>query len=472
MATTTGSNSLPPITSLGSGSNLDLQGILDKLKETEEQQLTLIKNQQTRVTSQISAYGILKSALTSLQTAAEKLANPATFGVTKATVTGDGFTASTGSAAIPADYTVSVKSLATADSLKSAALGDRTAKNGTGGVIKVTLADNTSVEVALGEDTSLNGITRAINDNADVGLRASIVSDGNGNSYLMLTSKTTGTQGAISKIEVAGNADLQAKLGYDAADPAASALTQINGGAKDAQVEINGVLVTSGSNTIDSAIDGVTLTLTSVPDAAAAPGRLKITADTTAIADAVKSFVSTYNTVRTQIAQLTAYDAGKEQSSVLTGDATVRTIQNTLAGALRVLAPGGDLSTLQDLGISTSTTSKDGVLDIDTEVLTKALKDNPQDVARLVGGENGLGKQVGKTIDAMLATNGLLKHRTDGLNETVESLQDSYDSASLRIEASIANLRASFVALDVFVSRMSSTAAYLTQQFQNLSPSK
>jgi flagellar hook-associated protein 2 len=460
---------LPPITSLGSGSNLPLQDVLDKLSDNEKLQLTQIKNQQTQVTSQISAYGQLQSAVEALQTAAQGLSDPKTFAATKATVTGTDFTATTDTGAVPNNYTVKVEQLATGQSLRSGPVADRKAQIGAGGTITVSLADGTSQTVTLGADHSLNGVAASINGDDKLGMTASIVTDGDGNSYLMVASKNTGTKAAVTSI-VASDSALNSQIGYTQGSP--SPMTQVGAGPQDAKLQINGVEIVSGSNTIDKAIDDVTITLTAASNT---DNTLSMTTDTSAQSNAVKGFVSAYNALRGLIASDTAFDADTDQSSVLTGDATVRSIQNLLANALQVLTSGGNINTIQDLGISTDTSTKDGLLKLDSDALDSALKANPLDVQNIIGGTGGLGDLMTKAANVILGSNGdngMLAARTDGLSLTSKTLQETFDSTQDRIDADIANIRAKFVTLDSFVAQMNSTSTYLTQQFASLSQQK
>ncbi|OZI18445.1 hypothetical protein CAL26_12005 [Bordetella genomosp. 9] len=466
-------SSLPPVTSLGSGSNLDLQGILDSLKDNEKLALVPIQNQQTLVTTQLSAYGTLQQAIETLQTAAGTLADPKTYNVTTATVVGGStaFTVKTQPGATPAKYKVQVDQLATAEQLKSDAIGDRTAKIGTGGSITVTLADGTSKTIDVSKDTSLNGIARAINADEKAGVTAAILTDGDGKSYLQLTSTNTGTKAAVTKI-TSTNTDIQSAIGYDAAATPTGGMTQQEAAA-DAKATINGVQIVSGSNTLDKNIDNVTISLTDVTDG---PVTVNVSTDSSGVVSAVQGFVSAYNTLQTLVTSLTKYDPTTDQGSALTGDSTTRSISSSLASAMRVLASGTDtLRTIQDLGITTSPDDGTLVLNLNTidsnnlHSLNDSLSSNPKDVGDIL---TALGTSVGTAIKGILGTNGLLSNRTAGLTETKKSLQDQYDSVSDRIDADIANLRAQFVQLDSFVAQMNSTSSYLTQQFAALSNQK
>jgi flagellar hook-associated protein 2 len=457
------SAALPPVTSLGSGSNLPLQDILTQLQDSEEQQLTLIKNQQSLVTAQISAYGQLQSAITGLQTAAKTLADPSTYAATKATVTGEDFTATTKTGAIASTYTVQVEQLATGQSLQSGAFTSRTAPIGAaGGTITVTVNGKANT-VTLGTDTSLNGVASAINSSDTIGMRATVINDGNGNSYLLLAAKDTGTKAAITSI-VASDSTLNGKIGYTAGSSSPMTETTV---AQDAKLKINNVEVTSGSNTVTDAIDDVTLTLTAASNT---PNTLGMTIDTSAQSNAVHAFVTAYNTLRNLISADTAFDTADDTSSVLTGDATVRSVQSTMASALRVLT-SGNIGTIQDLGITTDTTTPNGLLSVDDITLTNALTANPGDAQEILGGTSGLGALMSAATDNLIGSDGILASRTDGLNQTAKTLKDNFDTASDRIDADIANLRAKFVALDSFVAQMNSTSTYLTQQFASLSQS-
>lgn len=475
---------LPPITSLGSGSNLDLQGILDKMQDSEQLQLKVIQNQDAQVQAQISAYGKLQSALTALQTAAQKLADPATFSAVTATTTGDGFTATAQTGAVTAQYSIKVDQLASSEQLKSGAVSDRTAANGAGGTITITLGDGTTKDIAVGSDSSLNGIAKSINADDSSGVSASIINDGSGNSFLMLTSKDTGTQAAVTGVSVSGNSTLQGVIGFDSTNTAGSAMS-VQHAATDAKVEINGITVTSGSNTVDSSIDDVTLNLTAVAKDDTDVGSITVSSNTAGEVSAVQGFVNAYNALVGQVDSLTNFDATTKTSQPLTGDATTRNMQSTLSNALRVLNSSGTLQSIQDLGISTTpdqVTNDDGsitpagglVLNLDTldsthlHSLDDSLKSNPQDVTNVL---TTLGKQVSDATGTILGPDGSLTARTAGLATEDQTLQTNFDNQDAQILTDIANVRAQFVQLDTFVSQMNSTSSFLTQQFAALSSS-
>lgn len=108
------------ISSIGIGSNLDLSSLLDKLEQAEQAPLTQIQNQAKSYQAKLSAYGTLQSVLAAYQGAAKKLADAATFGAAKATVSAtDVMSATAGATAVPGTYSINVSSLAQSQSLVS-----------------------------------------------------------------------------------------------------------------------------------------------------------------------------------------------------------------------------------------------------------------------------------------------------------------------------------------------------------------
>ena len=106
------------IGSLGVGSGLDLNGLLDKIGAAERAPLNAIKTRQSSYNARISAYGTLKGMLSTLQAAANKLADPAFMTSYKATTTSANTIAVTADrTAVAGTYNVNVSKLAQSQSL-------------------------------------------------------------------------------------------------------------------------------------------------------------------------------------------------------------------------------------------------------------------------------------------------------------------------------------------------------------------
>lgn len=452
------------ISSIGVGSGLPLDQLLNDLRNSENQSLVLIQNKQVGAENRLSAYGKIQSAIEALKTAAEKLGNNDTFGALKTNVSSDAFTASASSKAIAGQYEIQVETLASTQTLVTKGLADRNAANGVGGSITITLQDGTAQTLDLtGKDTSINGLINAIN-NADpsLGVRATVLNDGSAEPHrLMLTSTTTGTDAAVATIQVSpDNTELQALLGFDAEGTNPNIEEQA---ATNATLKVNNIAITSQTNQIEGVIEGVTISLNKAGDES---GTLKVERDDSVTTEAVKAFVSAYNSLQSTIKSLTSYNVEQQAGSALTGDSLARRVQTQARDALNGFSDEGTLRTLSQLGISTNHTT--GLLEIDDDKLAAGLKDHLGDVNRLFAGENGLSQRVVAMTDNFLGSNGYLQSAKDGADRSIRDLQRQFTDTSARIDAKMENYRRQFSALDSMMAQMTSVSSYLTQQLSML----
>ncbi|MER1966545.1 flagellar filament capping protein FliD [Castellaniella sp. GW247-6E4] len=451
------------ISSIGVGSNLPLNDLLTSLRNNENHALALIQSRQVAVQTKVSAYSKLQGAVSTLQTAAKAVGKPEAFGALKATTAADAFSATADKTAIAGQYSIQVDTLASAQTLVADGRAERDAAIGAGGSVTITLANGESHTVDLtGKDTSLNGLVAALNGDPDSGVNATLVNDGSGAAHrLLLTSRATGTESAVASITVADNAELEAFLAYDKAVGTGGFTEQA---ATNAQLSINGISITSQTNTIEDAIDGVALTLKQTTDKAAT---LSVTRDDTAATKAINDFVKAYNGLLGTIKSLTSYNVDTQASSALTGDSLARRVQTEMRGALNGALDDIDGLSLSRIGITTD--PKSGELKVDDAKLAKALSSNLEGVTSLFTGTNGAGTRVANAAEAFTRSDGLFSATTDSLNETAKQMQRQYDATADRIDQRMETYRQQFTQLDAMVAQMNSLSSYLTQQLSMLS---
>jgi flagellar hook-associated protein 2 len=226
-------------------------------------------------------------------------------------------------------------------------------------------------------NNSLQGIRDAINK-ANIGVTASIVSDGSANPYhLVIKSNQTGAASSM-KISVQGtDPDLTTFNNLVGYDPAGTQNMTQTAAAQSAQLDINGIAVSSQTNTVSSAVEGVSLTLSKIGSS-----NLNITRNTSAVQSGVAAMVKAYNDVNATIRNVSAYSANSAQSGPLIGDSSVRNIQAQLRKMLSTALTGSDssLKTLGQVGISIN---KEGVMSLDSSKLSTAMNNNMNDVVAL-----------------------------------------------------------------------------------------
>lgn len=80
----------------------------------------------------------------------------------------------------------------------------------------------------------------------------------------------------------------------------------------------------------------------------------------------------------------------------------------------------------------------------------------------------GIADQMDKLLDSFLNTNGLLSNRTSSLNKELEGIAEERTSLASRLQASEDRLRASFLANDLIISNLNTTADFLSSQLRLL----
>jgi flagellar hook-associated protein 2 len=383
------------LASSGVGSGLDINNIISQLMALEQRPLTALATTEAKHQAKLSAYGSLKGALSTFQTAVAVLATPSKFTALKTSVADATIATVSGApTAAAGSYSLEVRTLAQSQKLKSSTFVDVGAAIGIG---KLTFSFGTynadtftlnpekaSVEVTIAaEQNSLTGIRDAINA-AKAGVTAGIVNDGTGY-RLTIASNSTGVANAV-RITVADDDTTHvdssglSQLAFDARTlSGVTNLTQTVE-ASNALVVIDGISVSKATNAITDAIEGLTINL--LKTNTGSPTTLSALRDTAGIQATVQSFVKAYNDLHKTIADLTKVDTETKKGSTLTGDATVRDVQNQLRAAFNKALPAaaGGLTSLADIGIAFQ---KDGTLKLDAAKLTTVLNNTTKDVSTL-----------------------------------------------------------------------------------------
>lgn len=442
------------IRSPGVGSGLDVNSIVNQLVAVERQPLIRLQEQKSSFKSQLSAYGQLKSAISSFRDSMAKLDSSSDFRLFTAKSSDDDvLTATAGSGAAAGAYGVEVVRIAERHRMAAGdanTYADTTSDIGASGTMSITVGAEPAFNVDLA-GKSLAEIRDAINNASDnPGVTASIINDDVGN-RLVLTADETGSDNALS-VSYSGsdpfglqtlNTDRDASGGFTAAD-------------LDAVLTLEGTFtVTRSSNSIDDAIDGLTLNLKS-----AGTINLTVERDVEGITKQAQDFVDAYNNLKSTIESLRGGTLGAE-NTLLSIDRQLRSAFNTAPSGL-----SGSYSYLPEVGISFQ---KDGKLALDSDTLETALANDFDGVAQLFGNDDqGYAYRVRGIADGMLQTDGLIDARQDGINDSIESIDSRMDLMSRRLEITEARYRAQFTALDGLVASLTKTGNFLTQQLAAL----
>jgi flagellar hook-associated protein 2 len=453
----------------------------------ERQPLTALATKKGLIESKISALGQIRSSLDALKTAAQRMTTQDKLLTLKTTVSDTSIaTVSTSNSATPASFSLEVEQLASAQKLSSPefasassslgnAAGSVTIEFGTYSAGVYTLNPDRAAFTVNVEAAKMTpeGIRDAINQ-ANKEVSASLVNSGTGVMLVLTNAKTGANQHMrLTVSDPDGNNTDNAGLSQLAYNPAASVGNGKNMServaAQDARVKIDGISITSRTNTLDQSIAGLTISLLKTNDDS--PTTMTTTRDDSQVKTAVNSFITAYNNLNKLVRDLTKYDATKKEAAILNGESTVRNVLSQVRGLLSRQYGSTSLTTLSELGI---TTQSDGSIRLDATKFDSAFSSKRDAVVALftqsTGGTEGDGfaGTVEDLITSLTDNNGLLDARTDGLNVSLKNLNSKEDQIEARLSQIEQRYRTQFVTLDRNLNSLQSLSAYLQQQLASI----
>jgi len=323
--------------------------------------------------------------------------------------------------------------------------------------------------------TTMNSLINKINASDKAGVTASWDSN---SGKIMLESKS---QGAVSINIEAGDGDSAT------ADSNFTDLMGLTSGGKlatdsqtlgtNAVLTINGTQITSSSNTVTSDISGIkglTLTLKSTTSSTAS---VAVGSDTSAITNALTTFVNAFNTA------VTSTDSATGTGGSLHGETVLTSIRNKIRGLATTTAGDNSIyKTLASIGISTgpvSTNTKAATnkLVIDTAALTAAITANPDAVQNLLIGDKTTGsKGVLSKLDTVVsgatnASTGYFTKRESSYDTQVNKLNNKVSNQTTTLAKYKADLETKFALMDKTISNLNSQSDQMTSFFKQIDSS-
>jgi len=437
------------IAGIGSGINID---DIVKASVTAEAapKAAQLKRLDDTATAKISALGTLKGALAEFADALKALKSEKLFNERKASITGGkGIEVSAGNKAKLGQYQLQVSQLAKSSKMASGAIkGGADSVFVEGGKVDIRLGDNTySMDIKAG--TTLGELQQQINtDFKEQGISANLVHDPkSGESRLILSAKDGGEGNDLAFSVNSTDKQLKA-LGDN---------THILQKASNARFTIDGLPMESASNEIKDVIEGVNFKFTEVSEK---PLTVTIGSNQADVKKALHTFAEAYNKLHStfgELGRVVPVEGGEPLVGKLTGDSTLRNLQNGLSATFASVIPG-ELRVLADLGI---TTERDGKLKVDDKKLGNALTEHYEAATAFLSGENGLMTRLEKSIQTYGEKGGILETRIDGEQKTRDSVKNQLEALNLRMQSVEKNLYAKFIAMDRMVSQLQKTSGSL-----------
>jgi len=467
---------------VGLGSGLDIGSIVTALVNSDKSAAqNQIDTSTKSVTLKLSGVGSLKSALTTFQSALTALnssTNPQFAGFSATSGSPSVLTATTDNTAVAGNYSIQVNNLATSSKVSSASFSGGATSAIPSGTLTIS-QNGTNYNVTIPANATLQSTRDAINSTlAGNGISANIVTDSSGASRLVFGSTTTG---AGSDLSVSGIAGLTID-GTQAmpVPPTASSSGAVNGLAQDASISIDGLAVTSKTNTVTGAISGMTLNLLS-GGGAGSTSTVTVGTNTTGLQTSIQTFVTAYNSLMNTIGTLstaTTDASGNNVPAAFTGDSLPRALISSIRGVLTTPGPGSQLAVLSQLGVGTDPTT--GNLNFNSTTFNRAMTTDGlsgQVQTLFTGttanaGADGVLARMTAAITPYVQTGGVLDQRSDSLNTQSSDLTNQQAALDLHVTSLTATLTAKYNAMDLLVGQLKATATSITSFFTSLDAQK
>lgn len=438
---------MSPITVNGLGSSLNIEQIIEETMSVEDQPKVRLEQQTAEVKARESALMTIKTKLEAVENATFALRQPSMWeDVQTISSSSTAITAELNGAAGSGGYQVEVSQLARS-AQRTYAFNESTEPQ------TLTIGGQT---IELGANATLSDVVSAINSNHETGVSAVAVGKN-----LVLSSRTTGAEATIEESGAALTEDpTKAKAGLNAV------------------YVIDGTAGESATNVLTEAIPGVTLTLGAETTGPATVTVGEPAANTKAIAEAVKGFVTAYNEAVEYIESKTSEQPVKEPKTQEEANKGILFGDNSLTNLLSQMRETLSESGLGALGVSTGapnsavtaeSASVKGILVFEESKLTTLLKTNPKEALEAISGANGFVTDLEPIVNEAVKPGGGIAERISAATAEATTMREEMTSLEERLAMKEERLHTEYSAMETALAKSKSESEWLAGQLAGLS---
>ncbi|MGR5235512.1 flagellar filament capping protein FliD [Vibrio alfacsensis] len=253
----------------------------------------------------------------------------------------------------------------------------------------------------------------------------------------------------LEKIDVAEAKIAQAQKSFEAY----LGMTEVQAG-QDSLVMLDGIAqLSSHNNVIEDAIEGVNLTLKGKSEVGKPASEIGVEYDRRSVRSDIETFVAAYNNFYQTSKALASVDPTTGQRGPLAGDSTVRSADARLKSVFstNIEKAPEDLKSLTEFGI---TTTRQGTLEINYDMLDRQLNNNFNELEKFFGGNTGFAKRVEDAIHGITGITGSIRTREKSLTEQNYRLNDDQAALDRRMDGLEKRTHAKFTAMQDATGKM------------------
>ncbi|OIP53447.1 MAG: hypothetical protein AUK54_08920 [Helicobacteraceae bacterium CG2_30_36_10] len=447
------------VNSLGIGSGVLTSDLLDKLREADNASIIKpLENKVTLANQKDDAYALLSTLMTTFKSSTSALDGDTLYLARAVTGNTDAVTVKAEAGSNVQSFNITNVSKAEKDVWNSLAFASTsTAMTDLGaGTFSVSIGTDT-FDIAYTAASSLDDIKNSINELAGTKMTASVLQVGDASYELVITADDVNQAITFSDSNVAGDPlakSLISTLGLDEqdlTDPLNPVFTHNIQVAKSATFNYNGIEITRSTNEISDLIVGVTISLNQ-NQAAEDNATINIAQNNTSISSEISLFVNGYNSLMTNLNDMTRSDRESGSVGIFNGESFVKSISRTITDMITQL--DSNRNSLVDFGIDID---RDGVMSLDNDVFANKFVTDPQGMELFFSGNSetdGVFTKLNAQMDNYMGYNKLMANFSDQLTTAKDNLVEQYDRQKAMLDDRYAIMAKKFSAYDVMISRL------------------
>ncbi len=445
------------ISSLGVGSSILTQDVLDQLRASDDAKfVTPVKLDIANEGDKKDALEIIDASMTNFMDSVDAIKSHGLFDERSAEITmGTSVEVSAVANTDIQDFTLDVANLATKQIEESGSFASSTQTIATGAGSMNLNIDGEDFTIDYDATTTLDDLKKAINDVAGDKVDATVVQINSGEFRLFISSTDTGSTQDITMTDTSGNlADTKLTTG----------MTAIQSGV-DANFTFNGQAITRTSNTIDDLIAGLDITLKEV-----GTSTVSVAQNRENIMEKMDNFVDKYNAAITELTKMTKPSVDSETRGIFSNESTIKNMKRTLEGMISSI--GGAAGSMLDYGFDVD---KDGKLSLDKDLFTTKLDEDSSNVeAFLAGGTfsnadgstvelDGAFTEMATKVEEYTKYNATLDLFKNSIADNINTLEDRKEIAIQRLDDKYEILKKQYAAYDLMINKLNSVSSMFTE---------
>lgn len=439
------------ISSLGMGSSILTQDVLDQLRKADEaSRITPIDLDLANEKDKKNALELIDASMKNLIDSINEIKSHSLYDERKTEVEGTSVEISADANTDLQEFTLEVTQLATKQIEESGSFDAKDAKIADDEGTMTLSIDGEDFDIEYDDTTTLDDLKKMINDTAGDKVNATIVQVADDDFRLFISSVETGENQDISITDNDGNLK-DTKLTDD--------LDEIQTGV-NAEFKFNSQEISRESNSFDDLVSGLNIELKEV-----GTSHVDVSQDREQIMERMDSFVEKYNDAISQLSEMTKSSADSKEKGIFSTESTIKNMKKAIES---VIIQDEGAGSMLNLGFDVD---KEGKLSLDKTVFNEQLDKDPKNVEAFLSGGTytqdddstielqGAFTLIASKVEEYTKYDAILDRFSNSINDQLSVLEDRKTAAIERLDNKYEIMKKQFASYDLMINKLNSASS-------------